>query len=432
MLNIYVLEDHFIQQNRIEEVIHTILKKNNIKVGDFEVFDKPNQLLESITERGSHQLFFLDIQIKDDTKKGLEVAKQIRKNDPYANIVFFTTHSEYLPLTFQYQLAALDFIDKSLEGEDFQKRVESIILLTCKKIQSQNPEDAFRIENAKTVIQVPFHDILYFETSDIVHKVILYTKEEQIEFYGSLSQIEKSDPRLFKCHATFSERLKEEVLLQKDRQMSDLAHYSQQIERLYTDLRRFRHDYLNVLSSIKYGIDSKDIAIISDIYDNILEKTKTRIEGKQYEIANLINIKDEAVKGVLASKILEAQGQSITVHLEVSDVFEVSRMELLDFITVLSIFLDNAIEASLDSSTKQVNVALISGETKVVIVENTIAQESINTVGIFKLGRSSKGEGRGIGLSTVREILGKYPNCSLSTQSKDYRFKQTLKIEDVV
>ena len=31
MLNIYVLEDHFIQQNRIEEVIHTILKKNNIQ-----------------------------------------------------------------------------------------------------------------------------------------------------------------------------------------------------------------------------------------------------------------------------------------------------------------------------------------------------------------------------------------------------------------
>lgn len=203
MLNIYVLEDHFIQQNRIEEVIHTILKKNNIKVGDFEVFDKPNQLLDFITERGSHQLFFLDIQIKDDTKKGLEVSKQIRKSDPYANIVFFTTHSEYLPLTFQYQLAALDFIDKSLEGEDFQKRLESIILLTCKKIQSQNPEDAFRIENVKTVIQVPFHDILYFETSDIVHKVILYTKEEQIEFYGSLSQIEKSDPRLFKCHKSF-------------------------------------------------------------------------------------------------------------------------------------------------------------------------------------------------------------------------------------
>ena len=96
----------------------------------------------------------------------------------------------------------------------------------------------------------------------------------------------------------------------------------------------------------------------------------------------------------------------------------------------------NYIERKLDCvegyRRKEVNIALISGETKVVIVENTIAQESINTVGIFKLGRSSKGEERGIGLSTVREILGKYPNCSLSTQSKDYRFKQTLKIEDVV
>ena len=63
----------------------------------------------------------------------MEVAKQIRKSDPYANIVFFTTHSEYLPLTFQYQLAALDFIDKSLEGEDFQKRLEKYYLINLQK-----------------------------------------------------------------------------------------------------------------------------------------------------------------------------------------------------------------------------------------------------------------------------------------------------------
>ena len=79
-------------------------------------------------------------------------------------------------------MAALDFIDKSLECEDFQKRLESIILLTCKKIQSQNPEDAFRIENVKTVIQVPFHDILYFETSDIVHRLSFILKRSRLSF----------------------------------------------------------------------------------------------------------------------------------------------------------------------------------------------------------------------------------------------------------
>ena len=129
---------------------------------------------------------------------------------------------------------------------------------------------------------------------------------------------------------------------------------------------------------------------------------------------------------------MEIRKKRIDFRMEVLYPVDDTCMKPLDLSRILGILLDNAIEASLDSITKEVTIALISSDTKVVIVENTIAQESINTVGIFKLGRSSKGEGRGIGLSTVREILGKYPNCSLSTQSKDYRFKQTLKIEDVV
>lgn len=55
---------------------------------------------------------FLDIEIKGEEKKGLEIAKEIRKKDPHATIVFVTTHSEFMPITFQYKVAALDFIDK--------------------------------------------------------------------------------------------------------------------------------------------------------------------------------------------------------------------------------------------------------------------------------------------------------------------------------
>ena len=84
------------------------------------------------------------------------MAKQIRKNDPYANIVFFTTHSEYLPLTFQYQLAALDFIDKSLEGEDFQKRVESIILLTCKRYRVRIQKTLFGLRMLRLLFRFLF------------------------------------------------------------------------------------------------------------------------------------------------------------------------------------------------------------------------------------------------------------------------------------
>ena len=63
-------------------------------------------------ERRPTHLFFLDIEIKGEEKKGLEIAKEIRKKDPHATIVFVTTHSEFMPITFQYKVAALDFIDK--------------------------------------------------------------------------------------------------------------------------------------------------------------------------------------------------------------------------------------------------------------------------------------------------------------------------------
>ncbi|MFX3799847.1 DNA-binding response regulator, partial [Streptococcus suis] len=86
-----------------------LLEKHNIVPKKFEISGKPHQLLQAIEEKGVHQLFFLDIEIKEDELKGLQVAKQIRDIDPYASIVFVTTHSEFMPLSFRYQVSALDY-----------------------------------------------------------------------------------------------------------------------------------------------------------------------------------------------------------------------------------------------------------------------------------------------------------------------------------
>ena len=43
-------------------------------------------------------------------------------------------------------------------------------------------------------VQVPFNKILYVETSPAIHKVILHTQEERLEFYASIADIEKADP----------------------------------------------------------------------------------------------------------------------------------------------------------------------------------------------------------------------------------------------
>ncbi|MEY8463127.1 response regulator transcription factor [Streptococcus merionis] len=203
-MNIFVLEDEFKQQTRIENVISKMLKKHKISPKKFEVFGKPNQLLGEISERGSHQLFFLDIEIKSEELKGLQVARQIRELDQYAVIVFVTTHSEYMPLSFQYQVLAFDYIDKEISKDEFELRVESAILHTKGKESKTVAEDSFYFKSKYAQVQYPFEEVYFIETSPRPHRIILYTKTDRMEFTGSLSEILKQEKRLIQCHRSFA------------------------------------------------------------------------------------------------------------------------------------------------------------------------------------------------------------------------------------
>ena len=245
-----------------------------------------------------------------------------------------------------------------------------------------------------------------------------------IAIYGILFLV-----MLVYINGDFNEKLEQEILLQKDRQITDLTAYSKQIEYLYNEIRSFRHDYLGILSSLKSGIVNKDIEALETVYKNVLSKTEHRVQGERYEIANLINVKNDAIKGLLFSKILEAQSQGIEIHPEVFEPFNTPNIELLDFITILSILLENAIEAVQPNTNQKVVVALIAGEPQVVIIENSIGIEKVDVINIYKRGFSTKGESRGIGLANAKRILEKYPNCSLRTESGGYKFKQTLELK---
>jgi len=78
MLDIFVLEEDYFQQARLEDAIHKSKQIYILRIGKVDLYDKPDQLLERITERGSHLLFFLDIGSDSDVEGGILVAQQIR------------------------------------------------------------------------------------------------------------------------------------------------------------------------------------------------------------------------------------------------------------------------------------------------------------------------------------------------------------------
>ena len=56
-MRIFVLEDDFSQQARIETTIEKLLKKQSIISSSFEVFGKPDQLLAEVHEKGGAPAF---------------------------------------------------------------------------------------------------------------------------------------------------------------------------------------------------------------------------------------------------------------------------------------------------------------------------------------------------------------------------------------
>lgn len=203
MLDIFILEDNITQQFRIERQIETIMEKNNWAYQHLEAFAASEDIIARASEKKSHQIFFLDLEIKGDEKQGIDVARAIREKDSTAIIAFVTTHSEFMLLTYQSLVGAIDFIDKNLNDAAFEQRLELCLKEALKYQKGNLGENSYLFETTKARIRVAYDDILYFETSPTVHRVILHTKTGQTEFYGTIAEVAKSDERLFKCHRSF-------------------------------------------------------------------------------------------------------------------------------------------------------------------------------------------------------------------------------------
>lgn len=108
-------------------------------------------------------------------------------------------------MTFIYKLEALDFILKD-NPEELGKRVYECILKANQRFASANNKvhANFSVKVNEKVFTVDYDDILFFETSPNVHKIILHCKKRQMEFLGKIKEIEKQvDERFYRCHRSF-------------------------------------------------------------------------------------------------------------------------------------------------------------------------------------------------------------------------------------
>ena len=229
---------------------------------------------------------------------------------------------------------------------------------------------------------------------------------------------------------TYQNKLEKEIASAREQELRSLSAYSKQIEGLYEELRAFRHDYANILASLKEGIEQNDMGIVRHIYDSVLTDSADFIQNSKFNIGRLANIDDDAIKSLLSAKFLEAEANHIEVNLEVKDKIGAPAMPLLDYIRILAILCDNAIEAALEAENPAITIACFyQDDDYVLIVDNSTKEENIPVNLIYQKDYSSKGYGRGIGLKTIHQMMRKYPDLIVQTDSKNYHFCQMIRIK---
>ena len=232
-----------------------------------------------------------------------------------------------------------------------------------------------------------------------------------------------------KLDTYLKEKLQEKLNQEQALRYRDMERYSRHIEELYKEVRSFRHDYTNLLTSLRLGIEEEDMEQIKEVYDSVLKDSSQKLQDNKYDLGRLVNIRDKGLKSLLAGKFIRAREKDIVFNVEVPEEIQVEGMRLLDFLTIVSILCDNAIEASAEASQPHVSIAFLkNGAQETFIIENSIKEEGIDISEIFSFGVSSKGEERGVGLYTVMKIVESHPNTSLNTTCQNQIFRQVFTI----
>ena len=223
---------------------------------------------------------------------------------------------------------------------------------------------------------------------------------------------------------------KEIALKQKKFEQKHLQTYTDEIVKLYNEIRGFRHDYAGMLVSMQMAIDSEDLQEIDRVYNEVLVKANQKLRSEKYTYFDLNNLEDSALRSLIAQSIVYARNNDVEFTLEVKDVITRLSMDLLDLVRIMSILLNNAVEGAADSYLKQMEVAVIKMDFETVIVIQNSCKITMNpSEDLFALGFSTKGRNRGLGLNNVKEILDKYDNIILETEMEDNTFRQIIRFK---
>ncbi len=184
------------QREELEAVL-TLLREwqaqHGLRLG-CEAFHSAVEMLGS-ARREKFTLYLLDVMMPG--MDGLEAAREIRRFDDVAEIVFLSTSPGFAYES--YGVRALDYLLKPVEREKLFALLDKIYL------REQKPMEALTLKTGTTIIRVPYAQIGYVEV--IGKHVYFHLVDGDVrEVVGSLKDFEAillSRPEFMRIHRSY-------------------------------------------------------------------------------------------------------------------------------------------------------------------------------------------------------------------------------------
>lgn len=192
MLNIIICEDSATQRKQIKSIIETELTKLKLDLTIDLSTDNIKEVIDYVKNNAQKSfIYFLDVDLGAEIN-GIELAKNIRNYDSKGYIVFITSHSELSLLTFQYKVQALDYIVKG-DTNRLRNSINECLLTAYNDYDNLNKKEQsiITIDLGNRVMKFDLAEILFFQTTEVDHKLRIHTLEGYFEFYGTMKEIEK-------------------------------------------------------------------------------------------------------------------------------------------------------------------------------------------------------------------------------------------------
>lgn len=212
----------------------------------------------------------------------------------------------------------------------------------------------------------------------------------------------------------------------------ELLEYSKSYEKEVAEKSKNQHEYKNQLVMID-NLVPKTNKKAKDYIKKLINEENSIDENNW--MVKLKNIPDIGIKGFINFKINKMIKNNIVVYVNVDEslnnktIWKNVENNLEKVSKIIGVYLDNAIEAAVESKDKQIIIEFIDNDDTIEFILSNSYKGIINFDEIDKQGYSTKGKGRGSGLALANEIIknNKFLKQSREINGKFYVQKLYIK-----